>query len=239
MKNIKQEKGGKMDRFLRSVLEPAADEYLDGVIFCAKYPESTIPPHLDKKCRNIIAGKPCCLLKSIIKVIMVAAVSVSMMAASSFAVYTGVKQGLLMKLETEPEGSRISFVGEDVEPAPALSTPGKIQLSYIPDGFECVKKTDDYVIYFDKSGNSVMVEKYSVSSRAALLKDTENAGVTLVSYDDYEGYKCVGNSISNGRMQVSLVIFDHNDNIIYNLTSIGIEKSEIDKIWEGIINENH
>ncbi len=238
MINTNQRKEERMDQFLKSVLEPAAEEYMDELVYRAVYPARAIPTNLDKKCRDIISGKPCCLLKGVIKVILVAAVSVSMMAATSFAVYTGVKKGLLMKLETEPEGSRITFVGEDVETVSAVSSPGKIELSYIPDGFECVKKTDDYMICFDESGSSVLVEMYSIGSRTAILKDTENAEVTPVSYDGYEGYKCVGKSETNGRVKVSLILFDHNNHIIYNLTSIGIEELEIDKIWEGIKNEN-
>lgn len=233
MKNINQKKGGRMDSFLRSVLEPAAEVYMDELIFCAKHPESTIPPQLDKKCRDIIAGKPCCLLKSIIKVIMVAAVSVSMMAASSFAVYTGVKQGLLMKLETEPEGSRISFVGEDVEPAPALSTPGKIQLSYIPDGFECVKKTDDYVRYADKNNNSILFMSTKRSSKALLFRDTENANVTYIIHKDCEGYKNVKYR-DDGLLCIEYLWFDSQAQLEYDLITIGLDETEITKILEGM-----
>ena len=238
MKNIKQEKGGKMDRFLRSVLEPAADEYLDGVIFCAKYPESTIPPHLDKKCSDIIAGKPCCLLRSIIKVIMVAAVSVSMMAASSFAVYTGVKRGLLMKLETEPEGSRISFVGEDVESAPALSTPGKIQLSYIPDGFECVYRDDETVKYTDDNGNSISFNANITNSLTLLLRDTENSVVSSAVYNDCCGYKIV-KLRTDERSQTEYLWLDTETAIVYDLITIGLNELENIKILEGIIYGNY
>ncbi|MBO7275688.1 MAG: hypothetical protein J6V15_04875 [Clostridia bacterium] len=237
MINTNQRKEERMDQFLKSVLEPAAEEYMDELVYRAVYPARAIPTNLDKKCRDIISGKPCCLLKGVIKVILVAAVSVSMMAATSFAVYTGVKKGLLMKLETEPEGSRITFVGEDVETVSAVSSPGKIELSYIPDGFECVKKTDDYVRYADKNGNSFIFKMTNTALLDLMLWDTERSIISPVTYENYEGYKSIIENSVDGRMQISFVLYNEGKQSVYRSMFIGINESEINSILEGINHE--
>ena len=236
MINTNQRKEERMDQFLKSVLEPAAEEYMDELVYRAVYPARAIPTNLDKKCRDIISGKPCCLLKGVIKVILVAAVSVSMMAATSFAVYTGVKKGLLMKLETEPEGSRITFVGEDVETVSAVSSPGKIELSYIPDGFECVYRDDETIRYTDKNDNIIVIDRSMMCSYSSVLMNTENAYVTPVICQGHEGYTSV--SEVNGKVQVHYMWFNTKTRISYKFVTIGLDEIETEKILEGIICED-
>lgn len=237
MIGIEWQKDERLDRFLRLTTAPAAKEYRDELTLCAKNTVCVIPPLLDQKCMNIIAGRPCCLLKSVIKIILVAAVSVLLLTATSFAIYTSVRHGLQMKLQTEPEGSRISFISEETADATeqvVLSSPRKIELSYIPEGFECVYQDDEVIRYTCIDGiGCLSLMMREISLEGSLLWNTENSEITPITYKNFNGYKSIRKNTANGLPEINIILSDPNGHTIIEIMFLNIEDTEIAKILEG------
>lgn len=220
------------DEFLRSLIGPAAEEYAQLLAKKAEDPPLRIPAELDEKCRRIIETHQCSRT-SRIRVALVAAVIAALLGMTSFAVYSEVRRELVMKRQEADEGCRITFDGTDEE-ITEYNIFGDISLGYIPDGFECISDDAETIKYSDENGNTFMFGRRRISTQSTILWNTENATVTPINYESYEGYKSVQSNSADGRLLINIMLFDLKKNIVYDFMSIGIENSEMEKIMEGI-----
>ncbi|MBQ2865159.1 MAG: hypothetical protein IJE90_01400 [Clostridia bacterium] len=220
------------DEFLRSLIGPAAEEYAQLLAKKAEDPPLRIPAELDEKCRRIIETHRCSRT-SRIRVALVAAAIAALLGMTSFAVYSEVRRELVMKRQEADEGCRITFDGTDGDAETydeqALSD---VTLNYIPDGFECYKRTTDFVRYKDEHDNFILFKKRKVNSSSLLLRDKENAGATPINHCGYEGYKEVKYCL-DGRIQIDYFWLDTNEQIVYEIVTVGIGDNEWEKILEG------
>ena len=223
----------RLDAFLGSVIEPAAAEYAESMIVAAQNPRYSMPSELDKRCLERINGSSASV-RSSLRTILIAAVIAALLGTSAFAVYNEVRQGLVMKREDVDEGSRITFVSttQDAQPA-SYQTAADLVLGYIPEGFECIAKTADYIRYNDKSGDSVFIKSHRANSQFSALMDTENGEVTSFVLCDNEIYRCIKNS-KDGCLRIWYLWFDADIQMVYNLVTVGLSENEAEKVLEGV-----
>ena len=222
----------RLDAFLGSVIEPAAAEYAGSMIDAAQNPQYSMPPELDKRCLERINGSSTSERRSL-RTILIAAVIAALLGTSVFAVYNEVRQGLVMKREDVDEGSRITFVSttQDTQPA-SYQTTADLVLGYIPEGFECIGTGSTVAKYADKNGNSFILDRMWIIQGVATMLNTEDAYVSPVVCNGYEGFKSIGEL--NGKIKISYMWYDTDKQMTYCLIALGIDENEILKIVDGM-----
>lgn len=226
----------RLDAFLRSAIEPAAQEYSEQLVFCANNPEHVMPKELDKKCQAIIEGRPCCLLRGFIQGLLAATIIASLLAVSVFAVYKGIQCGLNMARIDLEEGSEIRFEGEDAVALKYAEPEPEIVLGYLPDGFECTYKDEEVIRYSDENGKKIVLDIGKTISSTWMVLNTEDANVIPVTVMGHEGYMSA--AMVEGKKQTKYIWFDQKKQVAYRFISLGLSEDEVSKILEGIRYEN-
>ena len=163
----------RLDAFLRSAIEPAAQEYSEQLVFCANNPEHTIPEELDKKCQAIIEGRPCCLLRGFIQGLLAATIIASLLAVSVFAAYKGIQCGLNMARIDLEEGREIRFEGEDAVTLMSDESDSEIVFGYLPDGFKYTYRDNEIIRCSDENGRKIVLDIGKVFTSSRMVLNTE------------------------------------------------------------------
>ena len=223
-----------LDSMLKAALAAEAKEYNQRLIEEAKNTDDEIPEKTDEKCLALIGGNPRSLsAKRVLRVMLAAVVTVSLLITMSYAVYRGAKAR-----ETEIIAS-ISHTGKDTtvtyteEPVPANPS-DSIKFTYIPEGFTLFHTNRSSVSYAGTDGQLFNASKHKMGQAGFVNWDTEDADVRPTIINGCEGYITKEMNARSGKLSIIWVWFDYEERFIYHAMTIGFPEEEMYKVFDGL-----
>ena len=110
----------------------------------------------------------------------------------------------------------------------------KISLNYIPDGFECVINTGEFVRFENNNGDSLYIICSKLTSQGNQVFDTETAEIEKVTVCGFEGQKMMKYSAEMGKNITQIIWVDIEMSKMFSFSAIGIGEKEVIKIVDNI-----